>query len=282
MNFEQAIRYVERELIVLREELAVGQSERWPILCSAMCRHWTHCFENIILIEMQRPGSTRVETAAEWNRVARRVHGFASPIFIVDVSVPGSRRFAFGDHWLFDAAKRRPTVAVYDQLQTVGSLPQQDKTPLGSVVQVQRWTDRFAARCGLDVMQDRSSNAWTRPCGAVIADGGRHDAERVVAMLTHLAAYLYRNPYRSPAPGPVPTTGVSATQFAIIERDVVDSVLYVVSTAVGLVEAVPSPVPLSLGDFGVLSLTAFLSVVQQTSAVILKGLQAERAEELPV
>lgn len=273
MNFEQAIRYVERELLILREELVAGKSDRWAILCSAMARHWNHCVENIALIEMQRPKATRVETEVDWNRLSRRVQSFSSPVFIIDVPTPDAERIAFGDHWLSDAAKDRPMLAVYDGFQTVGGLPHAHKHPLGSIVQTIEWAERLAERWDIELLYDRLDIPGGLSLGGtIVADSRVEGPERAVQLLSLLAREVLTDLHRSSTPSDVP-------DLVALE---VDLVTHTTATTAGLTSAPPQPQVPRLDDCGIVELVETFRRVQRASSAILEGLHQGFCEDLPV
>lgn len=273
MHFEQAIRYVEREFLILREELVAGKTDRWSILCSAMTRHWNHCIENIALIEMQRPKATRVETEADWNRVARRVRSFSSPVFIIDVPPPEPERIAFGDHWLRDGARNRPMVAVYDGLQTVGGLPHSNKYFLGGVNSTVDWAERLAERWDIELLYDRLDIPGGLSLGGtIVADSRLEGPERAVQLLSLLAREVLADLHRSSTPGDVPDLGALE----------VDLVTHTTATTAGLTSAPPQPRVPRLDDCGIVELVEMFRRVQRASSAILEGLHQGFCEDLPV
>lgn len=273
MHFEQAIRHVEREFLILREELVAGKTDRWSVLSSAMTRHWNHCIENIALIEMQRPKATRVETEADWNRVARRVRSFSSPVFIVDVSAPDSERIAFGDHWLSDAAKDRPMLAVYDGLQTVGRSPHTNKHPLGSIVQTIEWAERLAQRRNIELIYDRLDTPGGYSLGGtIVADSRLEGPEQAVLLLSLLAREVLAGVHRASPPGDVP--GLDAVEAELVT--------HTTATTAGLTSAPPQPQVPRLHDCGIVELIEMFRRVQRASSIILEGLREGFCEDLPV
>lgn len=293
MQFDQAIRHVERELLMLREELVIGKTQRWDILLSSLVRSWNHPIENIILIEMQRPLATRVETAAAWHHVVRCVIGVASPVFIIDAPTGCRRRFAFGEHWLSHNAGQSPMEQVFDVLQTVGASRPRSRYVPGSIRQTIRWAERFAARQGIKVLYDRAPNGEGYSLGGtIIADCRGHDLDRARQLLSLLAEEMVRRPCQHPAAGarippdaghaPGAVEGVAITDSAALDGVAAEYVAYVAVSVALPGPARPPPPPPELTDTGVLTLTRFLARVQQASANILEGLQAELAEELPV
>ena len=273
MQFDRAIRYVERELLVLREELVAGTTTRWGILLSALVRHWNHRIENIILIEMQRPLATRVETAVFWNRVARRVNGFASPVFIIQTPPQSQARLAFGEHWLTEAANPHPMAELYDVLQTVGGALPWSRYTRGSTAQTIDWTERFAARQGIKVLYDRTDSGFGFSLGGtVVVDRRGHDAERGVRLLSVLAQELVRRAHQD-----------SPSRYGrALEAHLAAAVAFVVVSASGLDPLVRPPDPPEVGDCGITHLVDWFVRIQSVAALILEGLQVHLCEDLPV
>jgi hypothetical protein len=277
MKFGTAIRLVERELLLLREDIVAGRTERWQRVLNAMAHHHAYRFENVLLIEVQQPGSTVVRSRSAWNLVARKVQERTPPIYVIDGAADKTRRLAFGEHWLDRHYVPPPMVEVFDVRDTLGQLPDRPEahpsSPRGSVRELLDWTERVAARRGIDIIYDELNGSGGHSLGGVVVAERRLDcSERFLNVLSLLAEELVRA-CRSFASG-VGNVPESFTAGCIT---------YIVTSAVGFEPVpVPPPPPSSRDDLGVVALTALLARVHTVSSIILDGLQAELAEDLPV
>lgn len=277
LTFGAAIKLVEQELLLLREDIVAGQAERWERVLSAMARHHSYCIENVLLIEMQRPSSTEVRSEARWNQHARRVREPTPPILIIDRPADDPRRLAFGEHWLHRFYIPPPMVEVFDVGQTSGQFPDRPERsygrPLGSAGQLLDWTERFAARLDIEVIYDRldGSNGYSLG-GVVVAERRLDRTERFRQLVSLLAQELARAHPHS-ASGPLPATNTVLVAC-------IASVVIAAATRNPLLE--PPPPPPAGDELGILALTGLFARVQSTASIILDGLQAELAEDLPV
>lgn len=277
MKFGTAIKLVERELFLLREDIVSGRAERWERVLNAMAHHHAYRFENVLLIEVQQPGSTVVRTEAHWNHVARKVQERTPPIYVIDGEADKTRRLAFGEHWLDRHYLPPPMVEVFDIRDTLGQWPDRSEShpgsPRGSVRELLDWTERAAARHGIDVIYDELNGSGGYSLGGVVVAERRLDcSERFLTVLSLLAEELVRA-CRSSA------SGVGNVQESLAAG----CITHIVTSAVGFDPIpVPPPTPPGPDELGVVALTALLARVQTVASIILNGLQAELAEDLPV
>lgn len=277
IQFGNAIKLVERELLLLREDIVAGRSERWERVLDAIARHHSYCIENVLLIEVQQPGSTVVRTEAHWNQVARRLRVPTPPIYVIDKAADKARRLAFGEHWLDRNYIPPPMVEVFDVRETLGQLPDRPEShpgaPRGSIRELLDWTERLASRHGIDIIYDRLDGSDGYSLGGVVVAERRLDsAERFTRVLSLLAEELVRVHRDSPS-------GVGQ----VTESVVVSCIAYIVTSATGLgPPLIPTPPPPKRDDLGIVALTELFARVQTTTSIILDGLQAELAEDLPV
>ena len=273
MRFERAIRYVEQELRILREELVAGTSTRWLIVIDAMSRHFARRIENIMLIEMQRPRSTRTKTAAEWAQLNRGLPDYASPIHIIQAGNDYPGRLAFGDHWLSDGRFEFPMEQVFDVYQTVGGTPELHKNLLDRILATSDRAIRFAEKENIKVIFDRLDGVCGHSLGGlVVIDTRMSDTDRCRCLLELLGRELLEIQHR---------TALGSNNAQYLRAIEADCVAWIVHRRTGLEDGEP-PTPIDVADCSLATLVDTLHRVQQVASIILKGLHREFCEDIPV